>query len=354
MASALPPLTRSYFTRANMPYGSNNTSQLVLDSYSVWILAAALMNHTTTGSTGGTRDPASVWFCRGSSDASTGGAVSAVGVAGTNRWNTSGAFPGAFTRGNNTTNHHWMMLENSGLGLELLLNMSQTSGYMCFSVGKTGTFSGGTVSACPAPSPTTASVQAGQTTYSSNDGGQLLGFFGDTTVTGGTNYAHIVISPTGEFLFLTSRIGAATFRSFCGLWKSVEPSVGDTNNFFVLAENSYSDVRGAPLIHSAASWCASIQPSGAQKALGGVMVPKDGGNTPLIATRGVDSISGQYKTFPCHIIEAAPGYYERGTLPDLLQCGTPLVGGSIPNAAAQERTVAGGLIIPFTTVAPLL
>lgn len=346
----LPAHSRNYFTRANVPFGANNTLQLILESFSVWVLQAMLRDIISTGSTGGTRHANSIWICRGSSDGVTGGAVTSVGVAGTDRWG-GATFPGAFIRGNNSTNHHWMLLENTTLGLELLLNMSQTSSYLCFSVGPSGTFSGGTVSACPAPSPTSASVQAGQTGYSSNDGGQT-NVFGDTTNLGNTWYAHLTIADNGEFVFATSRVGLGGFPLFLGLWKTTGQQIGDNLNWFVLSGNGAASGRCSPSQSRLESpvFAASRTPDGSQKSGGGLVHFYCGGN--MVAGRGVDSINATYNAIECRIIESAPQYTERGTLPDLFIIGDGPVGGSIPNGASQIRTVMGNLVVPFIGVVP--
>jgi len=347
----LPAHTRNYFTRGNVPFVENNSSQIVLESFHVWVLSALLRDLISTGSTGGARHANSIWICRGSSDAVTGGAISSPGVAGTDRWG-GGTFPGAFTRGNNSTAHHWMLVENVALGLELLLNFSTTPGFLCFSMAPTGTFAGGSVSACPVPSPTTASVQGGQTAYAPNDGGQH-NLFGDTTNVGNTWYAHITLADTGEFIFATSRVGRGNFTCFIGIWKTTGQQGGDGLNQFVLSGDTTSSGRGSPDAArlSTTYFCASRTPNGSQKNGGGLVNPSVNGAS-VITGQGVDSINASYNAIECRIIETTPQHTERGVLPDLYIIGNGPVGGSIPNSVAQIRTVMGSLVVPFIAVVP--
>lgn len=353
MSGTFSALTRSYWGRGNVAAGSFNTSQLIIDSWHVWNYARHLLGHDSGGTVGGgTRNSNSLWICRGSSDASAGGAVSSVGVAGTNRWNTSGAFPGAFTRGGSGTNHHWMLLENVTWGKELLLNFSQNASYLCWSLAPSGTFSGGSVSAQPTPSNTSACVQSQQTTYSAFDGGQVAQFFGDTNVTGGNNFGHFCTAPNGQHFYLTSRSGVGKFSSFVAAWDCEDQQASDPYNYFALFENGYGTSRGAPQA-TAADFCASRQPNGSQRSAstGGLMIPyHPPSNSQLVATKGLDALSGQYPAAQCPIIETAPQYVYRGRLIDIHVVGTAALAGSYPNAGAQERIIAGDFALPFPSV----
>ncbi len=349
----LPAHSRNYFTRANIPFGANNTSQIRLESYYVWALQAVLRDILTTGSTGGTRHPNSIWICRGSSNAVAGSAVSAVGVAGTDRWG-GGTFPGNFTRGNNTVNHHWMLLENVTLGYEMLLGMSTNDGYLCCGIAKSGTYTGGTVSANPTPSPTTSTILLSQASYNTSDGGQY-NLFSDMNFFGNTNYLHMTFADSGEFLVAMSRAGLNCFYNFFAVWKSVGQQVSDTNNMFVLACDATATGRGSPTSGrlGTSAFCASVTPNNLQKSGGGLVTYQSNG-TNLVAGLGVDSIDAQYNAIPCSVIETTPQHVKRGTLPDLYQVGDGPVGGSIPTGAAQIRTVMGSMIVPFIGVIPLI
>lgn len=350
----IPALTRSYFTRANMPFGSNNTSQLVIESYYHWLLQACLRDIISTGTTGGTRHANSIWLCRGSSNgAGVGGAISAVGVAGTDNWG-GAVFPGTLVRGPNGTNHHWMLLENVNLSTELLLNFSQTAGHLVFSIAPSGTFTGGSATTAPQPSPTTASVQANQTTHSVTDNGQY-NFFGDTSNTGNTNYGHFTIADSGEFFFCMSRVGLLNFQNFICFWKTSNPQVGDTRNRFVISGDTSFSGRGSPSLSRTqqSGFCASIQPNGSQKGGGGFSYLVAAGAS-VIGGLSVDAIDGLYKTFPIWVIETSPMYVDRGTLPDIYHVGDAPVGSSIPNSVAQERIVISNLVLPFNSVIPII
>lgn len=342
--ATLPAQTRNYHSRVNIPFDTNNTSQIIQESYYAWGLYSCLTNQNTTGSTGGTRHANSTWIVRGSSDASTGSAISAPGVAGTDRWG-GATFSGSFTRGSNSTSHHWVLMENTSLGQELLINMSQNAGYLTVSTAITGTFSGGTVLACPSASNTSAPVQLDQTAYSSGDGGQFYLFL-DTTNTGLTNYLHFTCADTGEFWFGMSRAGLGIIFNWISLWKSTGQHVSDNvyNIFLLSSRNTYTRAGLGGTYINGTGFCASRHPNGAQKNNGGILQPYT--NSVMVADLGIDSLSGQYNSFPCEIMEYSPTVCRRGSLPDIYQIGTATPGSSIPDSANQIRTVAGGLIIP--------
>lgn len=353
MTTPLPATSRNYFTRANMPFGANNTTQVLIESYYLWLMQAVLRDIFTPGSTGGTRHANSIWICRGSSNAVAGGAVSGVGVAGTDRWG-GAVFPANFVRGNNSTAHHWMLLENVALGYELLLNFSTNDAYMTFSIGKSGCFTGGSVSACPVPTTTQTCTQAGQAGYNTSDNGQVS-FFGDTTNFGNTMYAHFTCADTGEFHFGMSRVGLGTLFNWVGIWASQGYQVGDTNAMFVLSGDTTTTGRGAMNAARIATsaFCASRQPNGNQKSNGGIAVAFTA-STNIFNAQTVDAINAQYKAAALTVLDLSPQYVSRGSLIDMYIMSEGPVAASIPTAAAQERVLFGNLIAPMKSVAPLV
>lgn len=346
--TTLSALTRNYFSRVNIPFDSNNTSQILIESFYTWGLYACLTNQITIGSQTGTRDPNSVWFVRGSSN-TTGSAVSAVGVAGTDRWG-GATFPGVFTRGNNGTPHHWMLLENSYLGQEMLINFAGFGNVNYHvSVAPTGTFSGGGDAQHPTPSAGSSVVIINQTAYEGENGG-MSGFFVDTANTGFVNYLHFTCASTGEFWFAMSRTGANSIYNFISLWKTINQQSIDDKNIFLLSTDVYNGVPDAGRIQTN-GFCASRQPSGAQKTYGGIvnkMVNGGGYMVQAIAGLGVDAINGKYNSIPAEVIEISPQYLYRGYFPDIYVVGGAAVGSSIPSTITQERIIVGNLILPCT------
>jgi hypothetical protein len=351
--SALPALTRAYFTRGNQAFSLTDTRDHIEAIYT-WYLAMNLLDLSVAGTTGGTRVAASVWICRGSSNGTTYNTITSPGVAGVNHW--SSTFNAAeFVRGSNVVSHSWMLLENVGLGYELLINYSTTVGCLCVSIAPSGWFAGGTLAQFPVCSPTSRSVQLRQTAYAAGGGGEYS-LFGDTITFGGVNYFHFTTSATGEFHVAMSRVGTSCLTNWFALWRSVGQITVDTLNTFLLCSLSAGTAtgRGSPSAASIAApaFCASLQYGNVQKNSGGVGTLYS--SIQQIMDYGVNTITGEYETMSCDIVEVSPVCYRRGALPDIYMIGTATVGGSIPSTVAQERTIMGQLVLPMTLVIPTL
>lgn len=364
--TAIPALTRGYWSRNNIAFGANNTNTTQLNGFNMWACVMGLLNMFSTeggaeGSTSvptlGARAAPSIWNHRGSSDGA--GAFTAIGAAGStnapNRWWNGGVFPGLVGAGAGT-NHHWILIENVGIGLEMLFNFTQNSnsGYVCWSVGKSGAFSGGTATTQPAASAGAASFQAGQTGYSSTDGGQCP-MWNDANF-GSTFYGHLTVAANGEFHWSASRLGSNCFGFFGALWQTTGPQAGDVYNQFLLCAISPGVTgRGTPLqsFLNSAAFCAARSPNGAQKASGGILMPSAGG-TIVVGGKGLDVLSGAYHVLKLEVIEDVPEYCKRGTFPDIFLTGLEAVNAPIPAAGAgQQRAVFGDMIAPCMVVQPL-
>lgn len=349
--AALPALSRNYSSRNNIPFGSNNTSEIIQDSFYTWALFSALTDKHTSGSLGGTRHANSVWITRGASNAAS---YSALTSAGTNNPTASalwgnGVFPGAFTRAANGTAHHWILLENTFLGRELLLNFSGTPGHITFAHGPIGCYGGGSLTNTPVPSPTVASLHLNQVAWEGSQSGHYS-FFRDFANTGLTRFCHFTCADTGEFWFCSTRTGLGEIHNWLCLWKSADNHVSDTKNFFTLCSDPSNGLGGLNFSRlSTATFCASIQSNGSQKTAGGIVTGLAGGANSIL-NASADSLSGLYNTIRAEIFEVLPSVQKRGYLPDIYFSGVgPTAGSSIPSAASQQRIFAGGgIILPCT------
>ena len=352
--SALPALTRPYSTRANGPFGANNTSQLRLESFAMWALSAGLLDLHTTGTLVGARHANSKAICRGSSNGVAGAAVTGVGVAGTNRWG-GGTFPGNFVRGAGGTNHHWMLCEFVFLGYEVLLDFGVNPGSWAVNLAPSGTWTGGTINQCPAASLDSRVICLGQGGFEPTQAGNYASM-GDSTNFGGTNYWHYTAADNGEFHFECSRVGLGCFFNFVSMWK---PTGGPVADLFPIAllNGSTATGRGSPdyTVMTTATFCAMRSNFGVGDT------PKSGGGISTWSTDGTSNIGNQpidagtanWNAIPLNIIEKTPQHMRRGMLPDMQQIGDAPVGASIPSAAAQVRVVMGNMIVPFNTTVPL-
>ncbi len=355
----IPALSRNYFTRVNIPFGVNNTTGPILQSYHFWAMAHVLLNLLTTGTTGGTRHANSIWICRGSSDGVGGGSpVSAVGVAGTNRWWNAGVFPPAgLVRGTNAQNHHWMLLENVAFGQELLFNWTQNDGYTALDLAPTGTFSGGGAQAFPTANSSNNVVTLAKTAYNGTDAGQYNGLFGDYGTTGGVNYLHFTCSDTGEFYFTASRAGGTAFTSFFGVWRTTGQNVGDLNNLFMFASNSVGNTgRGTPINGwvNGNGFVSSRGPNGVPTVNEGCLVEYINGSA-YILSQGADSITSKFDVAPIQIACTSPQRARRGSLIDVYIVAADTIGAPIPAVGpTQERIIIGDTMWPCIAVQPLL
>lgn len=354
--SNLPALTRGYFTRANQPFGTNNTTQLLMESFWMWSLLTNMLNTNTAGtiSASHTRHANSVWICRGSSDGSASSAISSVGVAGTDRLSNGGVFnPALFVRNSMGSAHSWILLENVNLNTECLINFSSSAANISVHFGHTGLYTGGgTTTQCPQPTDISKSVGLSQTAYENSQGGQFALFY-DYTLTGNTHWFHFTCADSGEFWVGGTRSGLGWFHNFMAFWKTTGGEATDTVfNRFVLCNTS--EAAGAPgsmnsaRLNSAAA-CASVQTAGVQKSSGGLVLPIAGGT--LVTGLGVEAQTAKYISSGIPVIETAPNITYRGVLPDLHATGTSPTGASIP-LTTQVRTQTGHLIVPFTDTAP--
>lgn len=344
----LPALTRPYYGRANQPFGSNNTSRIIQDAFWVWSTAMNMLGLATGGteSPSHARHPNSIWFCRGSSNSVTGGAVSAAGVVGTNNWNTTFT-PAQFPRASQGTAHPWMLLENTALQLECLINFSNSPGSLAMQFTHPGNFTGGSTTNHPVPSEISKCVGLSQVTFEVNNAGQHTLLY-DTATLNGTNYFHFVCADSGEFWVGSSRVGLGFLTSFAALWKCVGGEASDTlyNRFVLSSASEASSNPGAMTAGrlGAATSCASTQVTGVAKTAGGLVVPTAGGSP--IGGVGVDIRTGKYITMPLSVVEVTPDVLYRGYLPDLYLTGSSPPGASIPVASPQLRTQTGHLIVP--------
>lgn len=362
--SALPALTRSYFTRANQTFPGGTTTQALIEAQWGWHLLMNLLDLAAGGSTGGSRAANSIWIPRGASNGTTATAITSAGVSNaTVATIISSTFtPGQWVRGASPgTPHTWALVENTTLGYELLLNWTAGAGGCSVAIAKSGTFGVGTGSTTGTttqfPLPATAqaaTICMNGTAWNSTDAGGYA-HFGDTTNLNGVNYVHFTVAATGEFHFEMSRAGLGCFSSFVAVWKTINNAGGDTQNTFLFASDTTATGRGTPgsARASAAGFTSGRTPNTGYLTNGGIIYPM-AGNTTAVALQGTDVLSSAYNATSCDVMSIAPQYLRRGTLPDWHWIGIGPVGGSIPDIATQVRTIIGDLVLPFTAVAPLI
>jgi len=337
--AAIPALSKTYSSRANVPFAST-ASALDLAQSCVFNLIQHLLNTATGGTTSGTRDANSVWSVVDSSNGVTYSSSSNLITARTNLvWASAGS------------NHSWIRLSNATLGYQLVIDCINSNANL-------------SITACPIATPYTGGSltnrpinTAAEIMWSQNSTGEVATSFISDTTTGGTNQTHFVTSTDGQFTFLTSRTGHGLFSINVSLLKTVNNAPGDTRNVFWLG-HSIASSRGCPsfgFVASGASGCSGRNPNGVALMSSGGIDPVNPGSTGYYGSGSglTDALTGKYNIVPCSVWSAGASQFAyRGTIPDWYQCPPVTIGTSIPSAAAQTRIVAGDFIIPFPGVVP--
>lgn len=341
---ALPALSKSYSTRANVPFLGNSSAELIADS-AIWLLKAFLMDQVSTGTLTGTRHANSVWTCVGSSDGTAGA------HDGVDRWGST--FDAAkIVHANNGSAHSWIHLRNATLGLDLLIDCaSVTPQNVRISATKSSApFASGTATASPATTSeafTWANVTDAPTTTSA--------LLADLTLSA-TFYAHFTVDDSGQFYFLANRSGSGVFNGGVALIRSVGAHASDTRNNFLFGGAGYASGRGWPYSTNARAGggCTARRATGTAADSSGGLVAVVAGGTYLGDNASItDAFSSVVRFAEVPVWCVDPLAY-RGTLPDLYEMIGGGVGASFPTVAAQTWISAGGYLIPFIGTVPLL
>lgn len=335
----LPALSKTYSARGNAPL-QDVSSSLNIGRSTLFSLKEHMKNTLATGVLAGSRNANSVWTVKGSSDG-----AGASGLDNVDRW-------AAITNliwAANGTNHSWIVLENATLGYQVCIDCNSVT---TTNVGLVATeiatpFTGGSATSRPTA---TNEWQWG----SSSQGVTISATFLTDVTTGNFNWTNYITADDGSFFFICARTGLGLFPTFIALQKTAEAQVGDTRNVFWIG-HSLNSARGAPsysVVGTSAVGCTGKQVNGGVNTLGGIQNAGTFGATAIPGALGIDSISGNYPAFPCHIQTLSTTRAYRGKIPDLYMIGTAPLGGSVPSTASQERVVVGDFVVPFPTVNP--
>lgn len=337
--AALPALSKTYSTRRNIPFPAEATQSEIRRSQ-IWLLKANLMDQLATGTLGGTRNANSVWTMYYSCDSTTAGTAG----DGVDRWTTYANV----VQNVSGSAHSWAVLYNATSGIYAVIDAVNATNSLRVTFTKTAP-SGGTTTVGPS---TTNGWVAGTSSADNTNSAYL--FIGDDTVFS-THYCHFTTSNDAQFFFLCSRSGLNVFSNYTSLVQSTGAHVSDTNNWFATMR-AVTSLRGSPDLSgltTAAGWGARAPNNSAPVSTGGAMVPSFAGSA-WPGTYGVDSLTSNYPGFPVFLASLTPQVAWRGQIPDLYWCAAAPVGSSIPNAASQERVVAGELYVPFVGGAPIV
>lgn len=334
----LIPLTEAYFTRGNIPFGSDNTSTTLLTQKFFWLLKACLADQVTTGTTSGTRHANSIWTVLGSGNGTT-GALDAV-----DRW------PAPFNAANivrNTTGnaHSWAALRNSHNGYDICIDANSpaaTQGALTAVKGAVG-FTGGTNTSRPISVGNSEEFSLGASTVGATS---PVSMFGDTTINQ-AHWFHFGTNAAGtRWWAAKSRSGTALFDCFIAFW-AASGRPGDTRNQWWVYGGTSTSGRGTATATAIATTngCLRRGYTNSNPPIGGARSFAFG-NANLSNT-GVDQESGNYISAAIELaIGASTVPLDCGIFPDLAFISGGAVGASIPSAAAMERTINGDVIHP--------
>lgn len=334
--ATFPALTQTRSSRMNRPYAAN-TVQLDLAQSVIFSIIENLIDTATGGTLTGTRDAASVWTVKGSSNSVS---VSLVGVnhiaARTNLvWAAAGAA------------HSWIWLEKGSMQIVIdCINATNTN--IVIAASRLAVpFTGGTVN----DRPTSTEEFLWNTTTTGN---APQNYLADTT-TGATCNTHFVTGTDEQFCFFASRAGTGVVFLTIALLKTT--GANDTRNAFWIG-NAQTSGRGsctAAQIANGSGGCVGRSPNGVTVVNTGGMVGFRAGGTDMTGAGSytTDANTGKYNTTPCPVMAGNSGaqYAYRGILPDLYTTNAA-VGEPISASGVVTRTVIGDYVWPCPGVAP--
>lgn len=335
---AFPALTQTRSSRMNKPYDANAV-QLDLAQSVIFAIIQHLLDTATGGTLTGTRNAASIWNVKGSSNSVS---VSLVGVNHiTARTNLVWAAAGAA--------HSWIWLEKGNWQIVIdCINGTNTN--IVIAASRVAVpFTGGTVN----DRPTSTEEFLWSTTSTGNSPQNYLA---DTT-TGATCNTHFVTGTDEQFCFFASRAGTGVVFLTVAFVKTTGADVADVRNAFWLGSASTSGRGscGVNEIANAAGGCVGRSPNGLTVVTTGGAAGLRAGGTDMsgTATYGTDAFSGKYNTTPIAVWAGNSGaqYAYRGMLPDIYTT-TAAVGEPISLAGVVTRTVIGDYVFPCPGAAP--
>lgn len=347
----IPALSKTWSSRMNVPFGSNNTTTALITQFAAWSLKQHLINaHTADGTLYGTRAANSVWTVVGSSDGST------AGMDGTDRWTTTFT-ASKIVRASTGSAHSWIVLQNSTSGYQMCIDMNSTSsGGNCNIIfaRSSGGFTGGNTTTRP-----TASANEEFNTMDRNAPTTSSSFFylSSDTTTNGVYYTHFSCADDATFHFSVSRATTNKFSSFLAFARTSGANGSDSRNWYALGDSASSDVvgRGVPRANSLSN--SSSNPFSSTRMHNGALPSSGGtrcavyGNTVISSSPsfGIDAISNSYLVDPITFREynATTGLVlNRGFLPDFYVIGSiPAVGSTYPSSN-QTHFVMGDFLVP--------
>lgn len=340
-----PALSKNYCTRANIPVTDTSSSTNISRNL-IWFIKAALKNDITTGSMSGVRHANSVWTCVGSSDGVT------AALDGTDRWGTVSYDSTKIVSANNNSPHSWILLQNTTLGYQLLLDFCTTS-VSQVRVAITPTTHPFVLAGTATHSPpvTTKSVAWAQSADSVSSTTSMTSDVSAPTV----HYCSITFDDSGEFWWITHRNGIAYCTGGMALFRLIDTAPNDQYSVFLFGGSTgggYNNGKGWPSEYPTNAMNGQ-SPIGTA-ASGGAAYAQIGSNQfGIVATFFVDDFTDKAYYWPVRVWSISPLVY-RGKIPDAYNVAHAGVGASVPSVSGQTHIILGTEAIPFVGNVPLI
>lgn len=324
----------SWWTRGEV-VAPDSTSLLRATQSWLWMLKEGLLNTLAGGTVAGTRTGASVYTVVGSSNGTT------AALDGVDRWGSTFT-PANIVRAPAGTAHSWIVLQNTGLGVWILIDHIGSSDGQCLISYARTAFTGGSI--------TTAPTSTTQLVF----GASTLSAFAHLaeTLFGVTYRFGISVNSSGEFHVVYNRATSGYFTSYLtlGTFRSQRP--GDVwPNYGTFHQNASG--RGAGLSASvfSTSICSirNVNNTG-RSSFGGITSTYTFGSTGFEGSAVGDSAVSQLMSLPLFAVTldgaANAGY--RGTVQDLYIANSAgAVGGFYPPTGPQQYILVNQLLVPF-------
>ena len=334
MAIPLPALTDTYHTRNNVPFGSNNTTTLLLHQYFIWALKAAVMNEHSTGTTGGAaRTGSNTAVCLGSGNGTTGA------LDGVDRW-TSTFTPANLVRAASGSAHSWFAFRLGGYDYVIDMNSTTDSQYAIRATKTSQGLTGGTNTVAPAASGNNEEFLLGTNSVLMT---ATTSLYADHTLNQAT-YFHFTINADGtKWWFGKSRIGQGMLDGWNAFWPATGGRAADTRNVWWLRCSSTAS-RGSPANAALIGTGGSVRRGYANAAPYQIGFGGKAYSSVSVVGLGADMDTTDYLTFPIEMCYAATPPLWCGRLPDLYIT----TGGTVGSQPFGDtsRLVLGDLIVP--------
>lgn len=349
MSTQIPDHEKTWFTQANVPLPqsfNNISSSTDVFSGLIYNLKTLLCGTNTTGTSStstGTRTSASLWTVAASCDG-----VNYTGSV--DRWGTT-YDKTKYISNSYTAAHSWIVLENSNLGYQMLIDLNGGIGSLRISFSPTSSpFAAFSTASPPAP------TEAWHIGSAGNLNNTTFLIFSDCANYNQDHYMHFTVSSEGEFAVLTNRLGIGYFNSFFAFVSCSDTHASDTRKFLTMVDNVAS-LPGPPRgttsgLFGGAGQVMRRVTGGALASNGGFMHCGIAGGYAM-ETVGPNYATNKIDLFPLKYYCASTPMYG-GYVPDFYFSTKGNVAKSLKINSVKKYILSNCLLMPFVDISPKL